>query len=369
MNKNLKVLVVDDTVTYRRILTDVVNSIPGAEVLGTASTGKIALARMRQDLPDMVLLDLVMPDMDGLEILTRIREEFPDVGVVMISGSTGAQAADTVRALELGALDFISKPEDRDPGKNFDELKKNLRPLLTLFVTRQPVKGIIPRVRQENKKEETERNADPLWVSPGANRAIHPESLLLIGVSTGGPNALNEVIPKLPASFGLPILIVQHMPASFTASLAEHLTRKSSIEVKEAREGDLLMPGNAYIAPGGRHMVVRCKPRDNSGRSRIVIGLDDGPPVNSCRPSVDVLFNSVAECNIQRTLAVIMTGMGEDGMAGVQALKEKGCYCLAQSEESCVVYGMPPAVIEAGLVDEIVPLERIVYRICKIVGS
>ncbi|MFH0809779.1 MAG: chemotaxis response regulator protein-glutamate methylesterase [Pseudomonadota bacterium] len=368
---NLKVLVVDDTVTYRRILAEVVNSIAGAEVMATANNGKIALAKIRQDRPDVVLLDMVMPEMDGLETLRHIKKDYPEIGVIMVSGSTAPQAAETLKALELGALDFISKPEGADPLVNFQELKDGVRPLLTLFLTRRHISRATEGLGHPAVAVKTAAKPAP----PSPEVAHRPQSLptgirvLVIGVSTGGPNALAEVIPRLPAGFRVPVLIVQHMPPSFTASLAGHLGRKSPLPVKEAKEGDHVCPGQVLIAPGGRHMTVKAVPGGAGSAGRIVVALNDFPPVNSCRPSVDVLFRSIAECYGGGSLAVIMTGMGEDGARGVRDLKDKGCYCLAQNEETCTVYGMPRAVVEARLADEVLPLDQIALRIMKIVGG
>lgn len=182
--------------------------------------------------------------------------------------------------------------------------------------------------------------------------------VLAIGVSTGGPKALTEVIPALPGDFPLPIVLVQHMPSLFTKALADDLDRKSALDVREAAEGDLALPGRVLIAPGGRHMVLRNTPEG------VAVGINDGPKENSCRPAVDVLFRSVAACyGAQGVLAAIMTGMGSDGMKGVQVLKRKGCHCLTQSEKSCVVYGMPQAVDAAGLSDESVDLDKIAGRL------
>jgi two-component system chemotaxis response regulator CheB len=184
-----------------------------------------------------------------------------------------------------------------------------------------------------------------------------------IGVSTGGPNALVQLIPLLPADFPVPVLLVQHMPPMFTASLAEHLDQRSQVRVREATHGEPVLPGQVLIAPGGRHMVVRRLSDAASGETRLIAGLNDAPPENSCRPSVDVLFRSLAAHLEGNILAVVMTGMGNDGLEGVRALKRRGCACLTQSEASCVVYGMPLAVDEAGLSDEQVALERLAARI------
>jgi len=184
-----------------------------------------------------------------------------------------------------------------------------------------------------------------------------------IGVSTGGPNALAELIPRLPADLPVPILLVQHMPPVFTASLAEHLDQKSGLSVREARDGEQVLPGRVYIAPGGRHMVVRRLP----DAEHPIVGLNENPPENSCRPSVDVLFRSMAAQYDGNMLAVVMTGMGNDGCEGVRAMKRRGCLCLTQSEASCIVYGMPLSVDEAGLSDEQVPLDRLADRIVHLV--
>ncbi len=362
----LRIMVVDDTVTYRRILSDVVEGLGDAEVVATAPQGRLALARLEQGPMDMVLLDLEMPEMDGLETLGHIRRLYPEIAVVMISGQNARAAQATIQALGMGALDFVRKPEGNDPETSRQELKETLRPLLRHVRMRRNLRSESPAPARATAKVA----AAPPTTLPPAIPAAPPSvrlpsrfEVLGVGVSTGGPNALGDFIPALPKDFPLPILLVQHMPPGFTASLAEHLDKRSAIQVCEASEGEVIRPGKAYIAPGGRHMVVRRRPSQASEPDALIVGLNDNPPENSCRPSVDVLFRSMAAQYEGSILSVIMTGMGNDGCEGVRAMKRHGCHSLTQTAESCVVYGMPLAVDEAGLSDERVPLAALAYRV------
>ena len=355
----LRALVVDDTSLYRRLLTEALEELEGVRVLGTAPHGQLALSRLEQQAMDLVLLDVEMPEMDGLEALRRIRSAHPEVSVVMVSGATSLAAHATIEALELGALDFIRKPDGGDAAANRLELREALRPLVRHVRTRRNLRGI-PTPAAPSARPAPPPPAPPAGATPGRIDIVG------IGISTGGPNALGELVPAFPADFPLPILVVQHMPPGFTASLAEHLAKRSRISVKEAEEGEDLRPGCLYLAPGGRHMVVRSRPLEEGGRAAF-LGLNTNPPEHSCRPSVDVLFRSLAVHYEGRTLAVVMTGMGSDGCEGVRALKRKGARCLTQSEETCVIYGMPQAVDEAGLSDERVPLPRLADRITQLV--
>lgn len=365
----IKALVVDDTVTYRRILTEVLESTGEVAVTATAPQGRLALARMEQDPADLVLLDLEMPEMDGLETLAHLRRRFPETAVVMISGQTSRAAEATLRALEQGALDFVRKPEGLDPEASRSELKDTLRPLIRHVRTRKNLRsGPVPEAPPVPKAPAPA----PVPAPPPATPPLRPAALpgrigvVGIGVSTGGPNALGEVIPALPGDLPVPVLLVQHMPPGFTASLADHLAKRSKVKVREASEGEVLEPGTVYIAPGGRHMVVRRRPASDTAPEAFIVGLNDHPPENSCRPSVDVLFRSMAAQYGGDLLAVVMTGMGNDGCEGVRAMKRRGCHVLTQTEESCVVYGMPAAVDEAGLSDERVPLHRLAARITEL---
>ena len=366
----LRVLIVDDTVVYRRILSDVVEAMDGVVLVGTAPHGRLALAKLEQAPADLVLLDVEMPEMDGLEALQEIRRRHPATSVVMISGASLSSAGTTMRCLELGALDFLRKPEGSDAEASRGELKEKLRPLLRHVQMRVNLRG------------SADRDGGSAAPGPQAHVAVPPHSgappaprpsrsapvpgridVVGIGVSTGGPNALAEVIPRLPADFPVPILLVQHMPPLFTDSLAEHLDQKSKVSVREARDGEPVVPGRVYIAPGGKHMVVRRLPDGEAP----IIGLNENPLENSCRPSVDVLFRSMAAQYDGNMLAVVMTGMGTDGCEGVRAMKRRGCQCLTQGEASCIVYGMPLSVDEAGLSDEQVPLDRLADRITRLV--
>ncbi|HWQ10075.1 MAG TPA: chemotaxis response regulator protein-glutamate methylesterase [Holophaga sp.] len=370
----LKVLIVDDTIVYRKILSDVVESLEDAELAGTAPHGRLALAKLEQAPVDLVLLDVEMPEMGGLDALKEIRRRHPATQVVMISGTNMSSADITMHCLEQGALDFLRKPEGTDPEASRSELKDRLRPLLRHIRTRFNLQRSLllskDGPRTELPAPVVRQGQEPPAPSVPAKAAFRAASapdridVVAIGVSTGGPNALVEVIPRLPADFPVPILLVQHMPPCFTASLAAHLDQRSSLSVREAKDGEPVLPGHVLIAPGGKHMVVRRMGGEEGGS--LIVGLNENPPENSCRPSVDVLFRSVAAHFRGNMLAVIMTGMGNDGCEGVRAMKRQGCLCLSQTEDSCVVYGMPLAVDEAGLSDERVPLDRLAERIDRL---
>lgn len=352
---SIKVMIVDDTVTYRTILTSVLKDIPDVTVSETASNGKIALSKLSNHQIDLVLLDIEMPEMDGLETLKAIRQDYPDTGVVMVSGMNRHSADITIKALEAGALDFIPKPDHNSIASNMEALRQHLIPIFKSFSTKHSLR------RQDNRS--------PLQALPATPRK-HVFSgqidIIVIGISTGGPNALMELVPALPGDLGVPVLIVQHMPPVFTASLASSLDKKSQLNVKEAEAGDIVSPNTVYIAPGGKHMVVLKENRQGGVR----IGLNDDPPEISCRPSVNVLFRSVAAAYGKNILAIVMTGMGSDGALGVKALKrENACYCITQSADSCVVYGMPKVVDDMGLSDEQVPLATLAERISTLVKN
>jgi two-component system chemotaxis response regulator CheB len=389
--QDLNVLVVDDSLTYRIILREVLRMIPNVQLAGTVSNGKIAMNQLNETQPnqpiDMVLLDLEMPEMDGLATLQAIRRQYPDIGVVMVSGANRHSADITIQALEAGALDFISKPEHEDSNQNVNALRNKLMDIIAMFRKARPA---IKKAREKygpppSAPTATAPAAPPATASveppptmrlvvpapakpvvPTPTRIPYPFRALAIGISTGGPKALNELIPNLPGNLGVPVLLVQHMPPLFTQSLANSLNRISALTVKEAEEGEPVLANTVYIAPGGRHMTV--VHQAGEGKSpRVVIKLTDDPPENSCRPAADVLFRSVAEVYQRHVLSVVMTGMGNDGALGVSAMKRHGAYSLTQSEGSCVVYGMPKAVFDMGLSDEVLDLPELAPRIANLI--
>ena len=370
-NQKLRILIVDDTAVYRRILTEVVESFQQDYEVSACPSGRLALNRLDQSPADLVLLDVEMPEMSGLETLRVIRRKHPATSVIMISGTSSAAASYTLDALAQGALEFIRKPEGSDAEASRAELRDLLRPLMRHVQTRMNLRSA--GGSGEAPVAAASPATAPAFPPPAAAPRPQPRQgprptrfdVLGLGVSTGGPNALGELIPALPANLGVPVLIVQHMPPMFTASLAEHLNRNSHLPVAEAVEGEQVLANRVYIAPGGKHMVIRSKGEGEP----FIIGLNENPPENSCRPSVDVLFRSMAAHYDGNILAVIMTGMGTDGCEGVRALKRKGCVCLTQSEETCVVYGMPLAVDEAGLSDERVALPHLASRIARMLRA
>lgn len=357
----LRILIVDDTIVYRSILRGVVDALPDCTVVGTASDGAMALDRLAQAPADLVLLDVEMPVMGGLETLTAIRQRYPDTGVIMVSGVNQNAANITIRALQQGALEFIPKPESSNPADSRQALVDQLGQHIEAFRAGTRHSSAAPATAVAAP---VARPVVPTITQPPAGNRTTRVDVVAIGVSTGGPNALARVIPQLPADLGVPIVLVQHMPPLFTQSLASSLNAQSALTVKEGAMDDLLEPNTVYVAPGGRHMALR---RDANRDVRL--GLNENPPENNCRPSVDVLFRSVAVQFSGKVLSVIMTGMGTDGREGVRAIRRQGGLCLAQDEDSCVVYGMPRAVAEAGLVDELVSLDSLAPRIAALVRT
>ena len=368
MDDLLKILIVDDSVFYRQLLSSLINDMPGAGKVSTASNGKIAVEKVNLNPPDLVLMDMVMPEMDGLETLKIIKASHPDVTVIMISGADKISAELTMKALEAGALDFVPKPQEDSAQVAEKALKETLAPLVAIVRTRK-YRRTVQQISTVNKTGDLSGGPESKITGPDDGVCVQnslPDKvdIVAIGVSTGGPNALKKIIPGLPADFPVPILAVQHMPPKFTASLAESLDRLSAITVVEGALNQAVKNGVMYIAPGGIHMVVR-----QAGAVGKVLGLTDSPPVNNCRPAVDVLFRSVGLVYPKNILTVILTGMGSDGAAGVSAIRRKGGYCLVQDRESAVVWGMPGAVVEKGEADEICPLHRMAARISEIVSK
>jgi two-component system chemotaxis response regulator CheB len=358
-SKSLRVLVIDDTRVYRTIISDTLAAIAGVEVVGTAANGEIALSKLAELAPDLLTLDVEMPVMDGLATLRKLRELKSKVLVVMVSAHTKQGAAVTMEALQLGAYDFITKPEEDDPRKSRELLESRFRPIINAILTQKILRQTISTMATGGASAAL--SAKPS-APPAPMQSILEERLPLdrveivaIGISTGGPNALAELLPRLPATLRVPIVIVQHMPKLFTGALADSLNAKCALRVVEALPGQILEPGYAYIAPGGKQMRVAPRPR----HSGYWLEITDDPPENHCQPSVDYLFRSVASVFKGQALAIIMTGMGSDGVLGLRLLKRHGVHVIAQDQASCVVYGMPQEAVKAGVVDVVLPLSAI----------
>ncbi len=341
----IRVLVVDDSTVVRRLVSGVLAAEADIEVVGSASSGEAALARLPQLSPDVVTLDVDMEGLSGLETLKRIRADWPRLPVIMFSALTQRGAATTIDALLLGASDYVTKPTGAGSP---DEAMACVRDQL------------LPRIR-ELVRHVRAREAPPTC-RPRAGARVE---VVVIGVSTGGPNALMQVLPELPADLRAPVLIVQHMPPLFTRMLAQGLTAKCRLAVAEAEDGEAVLAGRVLLAPGGRHLEVARDAGASAPRAR----LHDGPPENSCRPSADVLFRSAVRAYGAGVLAVVLTGMGQDGLRGAEAVREAGGATLAQDEASSVVWGMPGFVVRAGLADAVLPIERVAAEIVARVGA
>ncbi|MCC6590760.1 MAG: chemotaxis response regulator protein-glutamate methylesterase [Bryobacterales bacterium] len=350
--QRIRVLIVDDSVVIRRLVSHALEAYPFIEVIGVAGNGAAAIEKIRQSKPDVVTLDIEMPEMDGLTALKKIRREFPDVRVVMFSTLTERGVAVTFEALALGADDYVTKASNEGSlDQSMQRLRQELVPKLKQFFVLASDPAPATPAPARSAGQSTITNVVNRTPRPVYSRII-PEAVA-IGVSTGGPAALAQLVPDFPADFPQPILIVQHMPALFTRLLAERLNTASRLKVKEATNGEMVESATAYIAPGDFHMrVVRAG-------TQYRIALDQGPPQNSCRPAVDVLFESMAQAYGGAVTAVVLTGMGHDGARGAGLLKAKGAHVIAQDEASSVVWGMPGAVVEGEFADAVLPLDRI----------
>jgi two-component system chemotaxis response regulator CheB len=357
-----RVLVVDDTALFRRVVSDALQSIPGVEVVGTAANGKTALARMASLQPDLITLDIEMPEMDGIEVLTAMGAAGMETGAIVLSARTVHGGELTMRALELGAFDFLTKPEGRDANSNLAWLQTQLAPMIRAFSRRREIRNILRRSSpQPPASILLAPESVPLPPAPRLKRERRQRApLVLIAVSTGGPAALTQLMPALPADLGAPVFVVQHMPALFTQPLAASLAAKSSIRVKQGADGETAVPNCVYLAPGGRQMKLAPGPQ-----GEILIRITDDPAENNCRPAADYLFRSVALHFPGRAIAAVLTGMGNDGTAGVRLLKRGGCVSIAQDEATCTVFGMPKEVIAAGLADAVLPLEGIAAAVVR----
>jgi two-component system chemotaxis response regulator CheB len=339
----IRVLVVDDSAFVRQALTRMLGSAPDIEVVGTAVDGKEGWEKALDLRPDVVTLDVKMPRMDGLEALRRIMADCP-TAVLLLSSQTREGAEVTLRGLELGAMDFVDKTSVQGQ-MNLLSLSEELQAKVRALAS-------VPRsrLRMASLVRETGPKALP------AQHAARAQ-VVVIGTSTGGPPALQAIIPRLPEVLPCAVLVVQHMPVGFTRSLAERLDARSVVEVREAKQDEVVRPGSVLIAPAGQHMKLRRR----GGEVRV--WLDDEPRSALHRPSVDVLMSSVAKAYGERAMGVILTGMGSDGVEGLRAIRDAGGMTLAESEETCVIYGMPKAAVEAGVVDKAVPLTRMADEI------
>lgn len=343
--KRIHVMIVDDMVLIRRMLSQILSEDPEIEVAGTASNGRIALQKITQLQPDVIILDIEMPEMDGLEMLTELRKTHPKLPVIMFSTLTNRGAAVTLDALTLGANDYVTKPSNTG---SFEASKEKIReemiPKIKMFC------ASLLRDTAEEKIVSPAPVISKKHAAPAANERI---DVVTIGVSTGGPDALSVIIPSIPADFPVPILIVQHMPPIFTKLMADRLSEKSELSVHEAEAGGAVRVGDVWIAAGDHHMVV-----EKTGDG-VFIRINQDPPENSCRPAVDPLFRSVARVYGKHVLGVVLTGMGQDGLRGCEHIRDAGGQIYVQDKATSVVWGMPGYVAEAGLAEKPIPLEEI----------
>ena len=353
--QKIRVLVVDDTIVYRKIVSDILSEMAEVQVVGTANNGKIAISQIKSLKPDLLILDVEMPEANGLEVLQYIQDNSLKVGAIMLSNFTQEGSEKTIQSLELGAFDFIPKPETDSMDQSRDQISQCLKQNVKAFYRQFEIKSILKGPSTSAKPETT----TPSAAFP--DRSGDSSQVIAIGISTGGPNALQKVLPKLPADIGVPILIVQHMPAMFTKSLADKLDRICGLKIVEAVDEQIIEPNVVMIAQGGKQMKVAVATDGISNR----IVITDDPPENNCKPSVDYLFRSVSQIYGARATGVIMTGMGNDGILGMKLMKRNGAVTIAQDEKSCTVYGMPREVINSGIVDIVAPLDEIATSICK----
>lgn len=384
MFNKIRLMLVDDSALIRRLLADVLSGDPMLEVAGHAQNGRVALEKLAAINPDLVILDVEMPEMDGLQTLAEIRKRQPRLPVIMFSSITERGAIVTLEALALGANDYVTKPSNTgNMATALQRVRDELIPRIKTFcrhlaapapaaqptpVTRAPAER--PPFGQPSPGQslfgqslfgqsppfKPDSRASSLPAPPRPRQRV---DVVAIGVSTGGPPALAALLPHFPATFPVPIVIVQHMPPIFTRLLAERLANQSALNIAEGAAGELLLPGQVRVAPGGSHMLL-----ERQG-GQIRLQLNQNEPENSCRPAVDVLFRSVAEVYRGNTLAVVLTGMGNDGLKGCEAIHKAGGQILVQDEASSVVWSMPGFVAKAGLAESQIPLSQLAVEIIR----
>ncbi len=363
----IRVLVVDDSAFMRKVISDTLTSNPDIEVIGRAKNGQEAIEKVTRLKPDVVTMDIEMPVLDGMNALGYIMSECP-TPVIMLSAANSTDT--TITAFHYGAVDFIVKPTG-EMSRNMitikDEIIKKVKAAAGVavhklgFIEEEKKKEAVGKELLFNFLDHSIENSKKKKTEP--IKKIKLQKVVVIGSSTGGPRALQQVIPLLPSTFDAPVLVVQHMPPGFTKSLADRLNVQSMMKVREAEEGDPVEPGTVYIAPGDYHMIV--KQQRKNGELREIIGLTKDERVQGVRPSVDVLFRSVAQIYGAQALGVILTGMGSDGSDGVRKLKSAGGRIIAEDESTCVVYGMPKSVIDQKLADYILPINKIAEGIMQ----
>jgi two-component system, chemotaxis family, protein-glutamate methylesterase/glutaminase len=371
----IKVLIIDDAILFRAAISEAVREDAEIEVIGTAANGRLGLQKMAHQLPDLVILDFEMPELDGLGTVREIRKIWPRLPIIMCSSHTTEGARVTLQALELGANDFVAKPNAKSSSDAIAILRRELVPRIktlghqaqTAAHSQSGGYSISPDTAHDKvTRKSVDTNSFPAQKIPSTSSAIRHApmrsgqiDLIVMGVSTGGPPALQQIIPYLPKDLPAPMVIVQHMPEVFTRLLAESLGAKSQVMVAEARAGVMAKPGQVWIAPGGHHVTV------SRVNDEIRLDLNNDPPENSCRPAVDVLFRSAAKTCAQKTLAVMLTGMGEDGLQGCKLLHDQGAQIIVQDKKTSVVWGMPGAVARAGYAEQQLPLNEIAHEIVQ----
>ena len=341
----VRILVVDDAVVARRVISDILDAEDDFEVVGTAPNGNLALTKIARLHPDVVTLDIDMPELDGMQTLSAIRSSYPEIRVIMVSNHTQRGAAITVEALFCGASDYITKAARTSSAEE-----------ARLYLQEQ----LVPKVRALAPPAATAAAAARAQAAqPISRRRPPPIEIVVIGSSTGGPNALTTILESLPGDFPVPVLIVQHLPENFTTFLAKRLDSASALSVREAANRTPIEPGNVWIAPGNLHLETRSTSRG------IELATTDGPLVNSCKPAADVLFRSAARCFGASVLAVVLTGMGQDGLDGCRSISAAGGQVIAQDRATSVVWGMPGQVAEAGLAESVLPVSEIGAEIVR----
>ncbi len=357
LRQKVRVLIVDDSAFARRTLTKILERDSRIDVIGTAWDGKEALDKIARLSPDVVTMDINMPNMDGIEAIDIIMREMP-LPVIVVSSLNQHIIEETFEALEHGAIDFILKPTELASEKLYQIQSE----LINKIVTIASLKG--PSLQKNLRKSSPPPPPQKSSRIPDFVSRVHRVDCVAIGVSTGGPTALYQIIPKLPSNFPAGIVIVQHMPPGFTKPLADRMNKNSQMTVKEAETGDEISPGVVLVAPGGQHLFLK-----HDRRGKVVIHIDSEPSHYIHIPSIDITFSNVAEIFQQRSVGVILTGMGKDGVEGLEKIKSYGGYAIAEDESTCVVFGMPEVAIRRGIVDKIAPVYNIADLLIEMLFS